>query len=171
MKLCMYVQRWNYKLPPMFFKLLLLLLSMFPLSPIYYYKMVCNFIFKAFGSTPKSNASSFTNVSSYLTFALEMSMLLVLKVPPMPPKNEVLLPPTRLGRVRAIASTILSIYWDWKSMGKPPLKTGPPVGFFLFTSFQSEDTLSNSFNVSFTVMLPPLAFDATEAALWYSPLI
>ncbi len=56
-------------------------------------------------------------------------------------------------------------------MGRPPLKTGPPVGFFLLTSFQSEETLSNSFKVSLTVILPPLALDATEAALWYSPLI
>ncbi len=106
----MYVHRWNYKLPPIFFKLLLLLLSLLPLSPIYCYKTLCSFIFKALGSTPKSNANSFTSVSSYFTLAVEMSMLLVLIVPPIPPKNDVLLPPARFGRVRAIASTIRSIY-------------------------------------------------------------
>jgi len=39
----------------------------------------------------------------------------VLIVPPMPPRNEVLFPPGMLppdGRVKAIASAILSIYYD-----------------------------------------------------------
>jgi hypothetical protein len=75
----------------------------------------------------------------------------VLNVPTIPPIIE-LLPTPPDGRVKAIASTIFSIYWDWKSIEipEPGIEDAPcpAVGFFLFTSFQSLDTFSNSFNVS-----------------------
>jgi hypothetical protein len=61
------------------------------------------------------------------------------------------------GKVRAIASTILSIYYDWKSMGRPAglLEPLPPAveyepgpAFFLLTSFQSLETLKSSRRVN-----------------------
>lgn len=60
------------------------------------------------------------------------------------------------GRVKAIASTIRSIYYDWKSTGMPefpeevPPAANDEVPLDLFTSFQSEDTANNSRSVSFS---------------------
>jgi hypothetical protein len=59
----------------------------------------------------------------------------------MPPNIDWLAPPD--GNVKAIASTIRSIYWDWKSIGNPD-DAAAPVGFFLLTSFQSLETFNNS---------------------------